>query len=278
MAILVPVLQRVRRQAQAVVCQSKLKQWGMLWVAAVAENDGHMPLPPRDKQEYWFEWAWTTWGPYWGWGQWQRDSSEEAWNTEIKGIECCPRATKPANMGRTAENWLWAEFGAGGTFKAWGWIIDDTEWLGDLYYELPQNFYGSYGTNQFACPPHPDWDCVSIEAFWLTPDVRGANNIPVQVDSSWPWLQMWHGLDPPESDAIPDAYTTGRKKDNGACINRHDGFVNGLFMDWSVRKVGLKELWTLKWQRRYNTANRWTRAGGVRPEDWPEWMRGFKDY
>jgi hypothetical protein len=51
-----------------------------------------------------------------------------------------------------------------------------------------------------------------------------------------------------------------------------------VFLDGSVRKVGLKELWTLKWFPQYDTANRWTKAGGVRPEDWPQWMRGFKDY
>ena len=61
-------------------------------------------------------------------------------------------------------------------------------------------------------------------------------------------------------------------------MNRHDGGINGLFMDWSVRKVGLKELWTLKWHRNYNTANGWTIAGGVKPDDWPPWMRKFKDY
>jgi hypothetical protein len=54
--------------------------------------------------------------------------------------------------------------------------------------------------------------------------------------------------------------------------------VNGLFLDWSVRRVGLKELWTLKWNQSFNTANRWTLAGGVKPEDWPEWMMSFKDY
>jgi hypothetical protein len=54
--------------------------------------------------------------------------------------------------------------------------------------------------------------------------------------------------------------------------------VNGLFLDWSVRKVGLKELWTLKWNRQYDTTNVWTKAGGVQPDDWPEWMRNFKDY
>jgi hypothetical protein len=42
--------------------------------------------------------------------------------------------------------------------------------------------------------------------------------------------------------------------------------------------VGLKELWTLKWHRSFNTAGPWTKAGGVSPEDWPEWIRPFKDY
>jgi hypothetical protein len=51
-----------------------------------------------------------------------------------------------------------------------------------------------------------------------------------------------------------------------------------VFLDWSVRKVGLKELWTLKWDREFDTAGPWTKAGGVRPGDWPEWMRRFKDY
>jgi len=61
-------------------------------------------------------------------------------------------------------------------------------------------------------------------------------------------------------------------------INRHDAFVNHLFMDWSVRKVGLKELWMLKWHREYDINGPWTKAGGVVLSDWPEWMRGFKDY
>ena len=51
-----------------------------------------------------------------------------------------------------------------------------------------------------------------------------------------------------------------------------------LFMDFSVRKVGLKELWTFQWHRLSDTAGPWTKAGGALPSDWPKWMRGFKDY
>ena len=36
------------------------------------------------------------------------------------------------------------------------------------------------------------------------------------------------------------------------CMNRHKGFVNCLFLDFSARKVGLKELWRLNWHRQWN--------------------------
>jgi prepilin-type processing-associated H-X9-DG protein len=61
-------------------------------------------------------------------------------------------------------------------------------------------------------------------------------------------------------------------------MNRHDGTINGLFLDWSVSRIGLKQLHTLKWLPGFNTSGRWTKAGGVKPENWPEWMRKFKDY
>jgi prepilin-type processing-associated H-X9-DG protein len=64
----------------------------------------------------------------------------------------------------------------------------------------------------------------------------------------------------------------------GFCMDRHSGHINGLFLDWSVRKVGLKELWMLKWHQDFNTAGPWTTAGGMNPSKWPPWMQGFKDY
>ena len=112
---------------------------------------------------------------------------------------------------------------------------------------------------------------------WGTSDVKGANNVPVQSDSCIPWIQMYEHAEPPDCDAIPDASVRNTYYSSN-CINRHDGGVNVLFMDWSARKVGLKELWTLKWNRQFDTAGEWTKAGWVRPEDWPQWMRNFKDY
>jgi hypothetical protein len=49
-------------------------------------------------------------------------------------------------------------------------------------------------------------------------------------------------------------------------------------LEWSVRKIGLKELWTLKWYKQFDTRGPWTQAGNVKPENWPAWMRRFKEY
>jgi prepilin-type processing-associated H-X9-DG protein len=94
-------------------------------------------------------------------------------------------------------------------------------------------------------------------------------------DSAFPIVVPW------TADVAPPPYE-GTMSDEFSmmpiCINRHDGGINMAFCDASIRKVGLKELWMLKWQVRFDPAGRWTKAGGVEPEDWPAWMRQFKDF
>jgi hypothetical protein len=55
-------------------------------------------------------------------------------------------------------------------------------------------------------------------------------------------------------------------------INRHEYSINICFVDLSVKRVGLKQLWELKWHRLFNT-------NCIPPSyDWPEWMKNCKDY
>ena len=276
MAILLPTLQRVRRQAKAIACQSKLRQWGTLWATATSDNDGYFPgAGPDDRlPDYWPGRAWPD-GP-WGWGgAWGGlggyPYGDPDWYKTTKGLWYCPTATKPADP---SGPW----FPVGGTFLAWtGW------WPAGP--RLWQDWYGSYGTNHWLWwsywryPDHRDEPYPRY--FWRTAYVKGASNIPMMLDSTMPSAWGWWRLEsqaPPECDAIPTARVRDTWDENPACINRHNGYVNGLFLDWSVRKVGLKQLWTLKRHREFNTRNRWTIAGGAKPEDWPQWMRRFRDY
>lgn len=54
--------------------------------------------------------------------------------------------------------------------------------------------------------------------------------------------------------------------------------MNMAFMDWSVRLVGLKELWVLKWHRKYPTEDAGPLDGKVYPVGWPEWMKKCRSY
>ena len=157
----------------------------------------------------------------------------------------------------------------GRTFAAW-----------ELTHPGPP-FRGSYGCNSwlfngFCEHPRIVWPgprgLLPVEVDVLS--LRGRDRIPLLLDSTRPWGTPFADFEPllvPEPGNNPIGFAP-------FCINRHEAHVNGLFLDWSARRIGLKELWTLKWYAEFNTAGPWTKAGGVKPEDWPQWMRRFKDY
>jgi len=269
MSILMPCLQRVRRQGKAMACQANLGQWGILYATYAADNDGF--LPSRYNRDH-FDWVAAYWRS--GSATWQTSPhSPEAQLTTLKGVFCCPMATKLAYIN------LEHGYNAGGTFLAW------SEWINTRdHAPLLAHWSGSYGPNMQAYSWWGDRSDPSVAAthrfVWMTSTVKNAAAVPVFLDSIWCFVDLYSDKSPPpDCDAIP---TRILKHPNVACdsvcINRHNGGINSLFMDWSVRKAGLKELWTLKWWPEYNITGPWTQRGGVKPEDWPHWMRNFRDY
>lgn len=111
--------------------------------------------------------------------------------------------------------------------------------------------------------------------FWRTPNIKGGTQVPLLMDAMW--LDGWplHTDSPPP---LPDHFNYPIGLMFRYCVDRHQGGSNALFLDWSVRKIGCKELWSFKWHRSYDTAGVWTIRGGAAPDDWPAWMRGLKDY
>jgi len=254
LAILMPALQRVKQQARAVVCQSNLKQWGTIFAMYTDDNNGFFPKRTS------------------GTGRWI-NVLYDYYYRDAK-IRCCPMATKiknpiypPGGSGT---------LGVGGdAFTAWG-KIGVTGSRPDGINE-PAGTWGSYGINH--------WVYLAIEDplygqaakdYWGTVNVKNNGSIPLFLDC-WFWCGGPEHDDPPPSfdgERI-DPHTSSM---NRFCINRHEQAINGIFLDQSIKRIGLKQLWTLKWGRSFSTAGVWTRAGGALPEDWPQWMRSFTDY
>ena len=152
-------------------------------------------------------------------------------------------------------------------FGAWRWSPEGGGWTN--FESKTGEDYGSYGMDEWLCDPDRDDD-----NYWRTREQKKANNIPMFFDCVF--IDTWpsHTQGPPEVDGI----VVLPNEMHLVCINRHNGYINAVFLDLNVRKVGLKELWTLNWHRNFDTQGPWTIAGGVQPDDWPVWMRKLKDY
>jgi hypothetical protein len=231
-----------RGRAKEAVCLSNLQNWANIFKAFLNDNNGYfMEGYSGGTNQAWY----AALRPYYG-------ESESAQDIRAD-IKCCPEAVKTdADM-------------SGSTFEAWGGpytspFIDGK--VGD---------YGSYGLNSCI----PDAPSQGTD-YWRRPDVAGTDNIPLLLDALWASSYPWWTNDPPEYE--------GAKFWSGAtgggmgtfCIPRHYGAINGLFLDFSARKIGLKQLWLLKWCRNYNVS----RASENEP-DWTigtGWMVPLKDY
>jgi len=231
MSIMMPALQKVRKQARHVICRSNLKQWGLVWTMYIQDNGGEFPDYLGDA--------------------WMQRLVE--YYSDTSALLYCPMTTKTLQEGAPAR---YAVIGT------------------------PDDPKGSYAINEWVYDSDDTGGGRKLEDYWRNTNHAGLSNVPVMGDAATRSDGQPFAVDsPPTYEGEPrlGVGTTGNEM-RVFCIDRHDGAVNVLFMDWSVRAVGLKELWTLKWHRSFDTSGPWTRAGGVIPDDWPKWMRGLKDY
>ncbi len=178
---------------------------------------------------------------------------------QIRPLFLCPVATRAESVDIKGSR--------GSTFVAWRapYYAGEAEWPIEK---------GSYAPNHavfgVGVPPTPEERRYSVGRWTTLPPAPRAANVPVFLDSSAMipfFISEWTDPPPYEDYGFPEC-----------CIDRHSCGINCLFADWSVRKAGLKELWMLDWYPGYDTHGPWTKAGGVKPEDWPLWMRKFRDY
>jgi prepilin-type N-terminal cleavage/methylation domain-containing protein len=241
MSILMPAINRVKKQAKTIACQASLHQWALFWSMYTSDYDG----------KFFDEMGGES------------TTSVDRWPQVLEPLyksvkmRLCPVATKTQ-----------AE---GGINPFMAWYTSDT--VGGVTTERK----GSYGLNEWLSNHNSGGYSGN---YWKNVNAKPANNIPVFLDCAWYDVWVFHDNQPPLYDGdLTNGNGRGPPGEmKRVCLNRHDGFVDCLFLDWSIRKVGLKELWTLNWHKTFNTRNTHTKAGGVWPTDWPLWMRRFKDY
>jgi prepilin-type N-terminal cleavage/methylation domain-containing protein len=255
MAILMPALNRVKKQARMAACQMNLKQWGVIWAMYCDDNDGYFCMESNRA----------------GWprGNWIIDL-RHLYRTRA-GILICPMAKKRLTTGGGSQ------VNYGGPFKTYIMGSGGDE---------NRSEEGSYGANNWTFNERPGQTMIQsrpVKWNWKTVSVKGGNNISVFADTMWRGGGPFYQDGNPHSNRIVPPDFNGQWTGAGSemkhfCIDRHNAFINHLFLDWSVRRVGIKELWTIKWHRTYDTSGFWTKSGGAQPSDWPSWMRNFKDF
>ncbi len=242
MSILMPALQRVRKQAQGALCMSRLKQWAQFYAMYTGDNNG-----------FFIE----------GWGhpQWYPSLPESAGQFPVKlkpyykdevDLLLCPMAVKPFDQ------------------TGWG---PYTSWNRTMQYSNGKNLHvvGSYNENSWTNHMKASRGSGSNERpfawFWRNVnEVKSPYNVPVLGDGTW------HDAWPRDTDSPPN-YDGEVANNSGAtvvdemrqfCVNRHiNGKIGMMFADWSVRSVTMKDLWSLKWHRQFNA--------NLTPV-WPTWI------
>jgi len=258
MAMLLPSLEKAREQARVVTCQSNLKQWGIVWMTYAASNEDKFPVT--------FNWDIDAWG------------GEHFWPDSVRkyydpGYQGKAEVTHIGEVRRAASEMLFCPKATKTYFEeheikymAWGDI--DSIGRGDIT-RMPAG--GSYCLNEYSSSP---WQTAAPEEsanYWGSANVRGASRIPLLGDGMWTGGFPWPDDTPPKTEN-----DIGLTSDNirRFCIDRHNGgFINMVFVDGSVRRVGLKQLWDFQWGRH------WVDVEVTRPNFSVEapWMMRFRD-
>jgi prepilin-type N-terminal cleavage/methylation domain-containing protein len=239
LSIIMPSLRLAKVQAQKTICQSNVKQWGIIWNMYLDDYKSVFPTPftGQAPKQHWF-------------------SALRSYYQDPK-IRSCPTAANPDKKAGSVVFNTWGPMGAAGPNDWW-----------------EQGDYGSYGINSWTYkPPAGLSEFINMPSrfYWgKRTTVKSLSSVPLMSDEMWVDTWPLHTDQPPVEQ---EKLEIGTYHMHRVCLNRHNGNVGVLFMDSSARMVGLKSLWSLKWHQEFDVG--YTQRADY---PWPDWMAKFKAY
>jgi prepilin-type N-terminal cleavage/methylation domain-containing protein len=238
MSILMPALAKVRKQAMLVADLARQKQVGIVTSMYTSENNGFFNAREVGTVKgYARMWPYLL-KPYY------KDPL----------MRFCPTAVNPKIVTGPFGCWNYQRGDFHPTRKNLP-MPGESEYDWEAGKVVEGFFTGSYGMNRWI----EDLQGGGMEfnpGYWRRTDVRGGDKVPVFLDCQY--LYFW-----PSGTAIPPAYNGDytAPEMHWITMDRHLGYNNVVFLDFSARKVGLKELYTLKYSRTSDTCGPWTLCG-----------------
>jgi len=258
LALLMPALSKAKKQAARVICASSLRQWGLGYDMYTTEFNGKFPCGLyADAKDSWM----NALPKYFS-----ADPNKDA------GIYLCAAAKQPAAK---SGNWFQGAWGGNVGRSMWGFPADKI-WP---YYSYGENGHIRSDTaSEMKNPP----STIDYKRRWKNKyTLKQPSIIPVFGDASFPISSDPHYLDcrqikdlksSMDSSVAPiTTYNMMR-----FFIDRHDMTVDLMMADWSVRRVGLKRLFKLHWQRDWDTILN-TSTPRFAAIVWPPWAATAKD-
>ena len=232
LSILMPSLSKARKQGQAVVCLSNLRQWGLAFALYGNANNDLMPefTVAREADKSWM-------------------TTLSAYGADVVKFRFCPSATKVADLDWNGQAGTIYDK-PGDTFRAWYVNAKLVSWLPDEDYGV-----GSYGNNDW-CHSNNAYDQIFGGNFsYAKLATPGAYLIPLFFDCRWSGIVPRDTTLAPRQKDVPGLPFYSLKNwhwVNGSVMRRHKKGVNMVFLDMSAKNVAAEELWDFKWHRNWN--------------------------